>query len=228
MIEKIDVIVPTKNVVNNKLFSTLKSAKWVNNLIITKEKPLSLARKNALLKTETKWVAMFDDDVVIPENWFLSVSKEFKKNVGAITTVAEQNNVHERAYDKVVGCFVRLEKLETSPHINNVLVRKELFVDYNPPALFFGEDLYFREHVEKKGCKWVVLPYIGVEHLGENKNFISTGRAYRKHYSKKQLLRRVVARFVFAPYASMVNFDLKTFFILTKQNVQFIAGWLKR
>jgi len=42
------------------------------------------------------------------------------------------------------------------------------------------------------------------------------------------LLRRVVARFVFAPYASMVNFDLKTFFILTKQNVQFIAGWLKR
>ena len=226
---KVDVVIPTLTKVNDNLLSTLACADWVDGIFITKTKPLSLARKEALMNCRTEWVAMVDDDIIIPKDWFekLIIFKiTMGKKIGAIATVAEQSNVHERAYDKVVNCFVRLEKIDTSPHINNCLVKKELFVDYNPPALFFSEDLYFKEHVEKKGYLWKVLPYIGVKHLGENKNFISTGRAYRQHYSKFQLLRRVVARFVFIPYASLIGLNLKTLYFLTKQNVQFIVGWI--
>ena len=230
---EIDVVIPTLTRVNDNLFSTLACADWVDSVFITKTKPLSLARKEALVNCRTSWVAMFDDDVVIPENWLSEINflldtndPFYNSKIGAIATVAEQSNIHEKAYDRVVNMFFKLENIDTSPHINNVLVKRKLFDDYNPPALFFGEDLYFKEHVEKKGYKWIVLPYVGVKHLGKSKDFISLGKAYRKHYSKFQLLRRILARTFFIPYASLVNLDLNTLFILTKQNVQFLVGWV--
>ena len=41
------------------------------------------------------------------------------------------------------------------------------------------------------------------------------------------LLRRMVARFIFTPFAALSNLSVTTFLYLTKLNVEFIAGFAK-
>ena len=224
---KIDVVVPTKTCPNSKLYNTLSSSKKVSRICIVKDKPLSIARKNGLVYVSTEWVAMFDDDVTIPANWFDLVTKHIAKNVGAVATVATQANTHSAAYDKVTNTLIRLEKIDTSPHINNVLVRRELFQNYNPPPLFFGEDHYFKQHVENMGYDWIVISNIGVVHHGKITGSQSLGKSYRHHYTPQQFARRMAARSVLTPFASAESNNLLTFFVLTKQNVEFTTGWIR-
>jgi hypothetical protein len=101
--------------------------------------------------------------------------------------------------------------------------------NYNPPKLFFGEDQYFKRYVQKTGYIWKVLPFLGATHLGTSKNYVTIGISYRRygHFRLFQLIRRVVARFIFTPFAALVNLSFKTFAYLTKLNVEFIAGWAK-
>ncbi len=80
--------------------------------------------------------------------------------VGAIGTVAVHKNRHVAAYERVVGSVYNLSKLDTNPHINNIIVRRKLMENYNPPKLFFGEDQYFKRYVQKTGYKWKVLPFL--------------------------------------------------------------------
>ncbi len=42
-----------------------------------------------------------------------------------------------------------------------------------------------------------------------------------------KLARRMLARFIFTPFAAMSNLSVKTFLYLTKLNVEFIAGFAK-
>jgi len=58
--------------------------------INTHEKPLSIARKNGVLQANTEWVAMVDDDMLLPDNWLQLVTKAIDPKVGAIGTVAVQ------------------------------------------------------------------------------------------------------------------------------------------
>ena len=182
------------------------------------------------MRCATEWVAMFDDDVVIPRNWFEHVLKHVESDVGAISTVAEQGNKHAKAYDDVVNKFVKLEKVDTSPHINNILVRRDIFGDYDPPKQFFAEDHYFKEYVKDKGYKWVVIPNIGVKHLGgvTPQHLYHLGREYCYHYTTYQFIRRFVARMLFIPYASLLSHDVLTLYLLTSQNVLFTSGFLGR
>ncbi len=226
---KIDFVVPSRGKVDEKLLTSLKNMLGSGEIIVTTERPLSLARKHAILKARTEWVAMVDDDVFLPNYWLNRVRDESAPTVGAVATVALQGNKHVAAYDRVVGQVVKLEKVETSPHINNVLLRRSLMVNYNPPPLFFGEDLYLRHFVEESGFVWKVIPFVGAVHMGSSKNHVTLGVAYRRysHYSMFQLVRRVVARFIFTPFAALINFSLTTFRYLNKINVEFIAGWAK-
>jgi glycosyltransferase involved in cell wall biosynthesis len=228
-IGKVDVVIPTREKANEALISSLEHMSGVGNIIITKERPLSIARKRAVLRANTDWVAMIDDDVVLPKDWLLRVTSEIASNVGAIATVAIHKNKHVAAYDRVVGSVVKLHKIDTSPHINNVLIRRSLLTDYSPPSLFFGEDQHLKKFIEKSGHVWKVIPYVGAVHLGISKNYIIIGVAYRRygHYSIFQLTRRMVARFIFTPFAAIINSSVKTFTYLSRNNVDFIAGWAK-
>ncbi len=224
-----DFVIPSLGNANSTLLNSIKRMQGSGEIIITTEKPLSLARKYGVLKARTEWVAMVDDDVVLPKDWLSKVIAKTAPNIGVIATVALQGNKHVAAYDRVVGYFVKLNKVDTSPHINNMVIRRCLMEDYNPPRLFFGEDLQLKRYVETSGFIWKVIPFVGAIHLGSSKNHMILGVAYKRygHYSFFQFVRRIMARFVFTPYAALANLSLVTFWYLNKVNVEFIAGWAK-
>ena len=228
---KFDVVIPTRKGVNRYLLSTLKKSIFVNNIKITFEKPLSVARKNAILNCETDYVVMFDDDIIIPINWFSVVSKHLTDNkIGAVTTVAKQKNIHIDAYEKTIKCFKDLNSIDTAPHINNIIIKKDLLINYNPPKIFSGEDLCLKKHIIKSGYKWKTIKNIGVIHTGTSKNILNIGMAYKQfnQYTKKQLLKRFVAKTVFIPYTFIFSHKLTTVYFLTKQNVKFYSGYVKK
>jgi hypothetical protein len=101
--------------------------------------------------------------------------------------------------------------------------------NYNPPKLFFGEDQYFKRYVQKTGYRWKVLPFLGATHLGTSKNYATIGISYRRygHFGVYKLGRRMIARFIFTPFAALINLSAKTFWYLTKLNVEFLAGFAK-
>jgi glycosyltransferase involved in cell wall biosynthesis len=226
---KVDFVVPSRDEANPTLMQQLKHMPCAGQIINTHEKPLSIARKNGVLQAETEWVAMVDDDMLLPDSWLQLVTSAITPKVGAIGTVAVHKNKHVAAYERVVGTVYNLSKLDTNPHINNIIIQRQLMENYNPPKLFFGEDQYFKRYVQKTGYIWKVLPFLGATHLGTSKNYVTIGISYRRygHFRLFQLIRRVVARFIFTPFAALVNLSFKTFAYLTKLNVEFIAGWAK-
>jgi glycosyltransferase involved in cell wall biosynthesis len=226
---KVDFVIPTREKPNDALLHLIVHMRCAGQIYITKERPLSIARKKGVLKAKTEWVAMVDDDMLLPQSWLQQVTAKIAPNVGAIGTVAVHKNKHVAAYDRVVGTVVKLNKIDTSPHINNIIIRRKLMENYNPPALFFGEDQYLKRYVEKSGYAWSVLPFLGATHLGLSKNYVTVGMAYRRygHFTIFQLVRRIVARFIFTPFAALSNLNLETFWYLSKINIEFIAGWAK-
>lgn len=226
---KVDVVVPSRDEANPTLMRILKCMPCAGQIINIHEKPLSIARKHGVLQAKTEWVAMVDDDMLLPDNWLQLVIQAIEPNVGAIGTVAVHKNKHAAAYERVVGTVYNLSKLDTNPHINNIIIRRELMENYNPPKVFFGEDQYFKRYVQKTGYRWKVLPFLGATHLGTSKNYVTVGISYRRygHFTLFQLIRRIVARFIFTPYAALINASLETLHYLTKLNIEFIAGWAK-
>jgi len=228
---KVDVVIPTrkKENIRPELLEIIKSEPSVGRLIITEERPLSIARKNACLKATTEWVAMFDDDVIIPPNWFTEVFKHIGNKIGAVSTVADNIDPHFQAYQRVVSQVFPLEKVDTAPHINNVLIRRKLMENYNPPPLFLSEDFFLKRHVESQGYVWKVIGKIGVIHTGKKKSSIRVAAAYRRygHYKPYHLVRRFVARLLLAPFAALVTLNPKTLIELWRDNVEFFVGWLK-
>ena len=226
---KIDFVIPTRDTPNEGLLRSIERMPCAGQTIITTDRPLSTARKKAVLQAQTEWVAMIDDDMLLPENWLLQVTAKIAPNIGAIGTVAVHKNKHVAAYDRMVGTVVKLNKIDTSPHINNIIIRRKLMENYNPPKVFFGEDQHLKRYVEKSGFVWLVLPFLGATHLGVSKNYVTVGIAYRRygHFSAYQLVRRVAARFIFTPFAALSNLSLRTFVYLSRINIEFIAGWAK-
>jgi glycosyltransferase involved in cell wall biosynthesis len=226
---KVDFVVPSRDAANPTLMHQLKNMHCTGQIINTNEKPLSIARKKGVLQAKTEWVAMVDDDMLLPNNWLQLVTKAITPKVGAIGTVAVHKNKHVAAYERVVGTVYNLSKLDTNPHINNIIIRRKLMENYDPPKLFFGEDQYFKRYVQKTGYAWKVLPFLGATHLGTSKNYVTIGISYRLygHFGFYKLVRRMAARFIFTPFAALSNLSVKTFWYLTKLNVEFLAGWAK-
>ena len=226
---KVDFVVPSRDEANPSLMYQLKHMPCAGQIINTHEKPLSIARKKGVLQANTEWVAMVDDDMLLPNNWLHLVTKAITSKVGAIGTVAVHKNKHVAAYERVVGTVYNLSKLDTNPHINNIIIRRKLMENYNPPRLFFGEDQYFKRYVQKTGYIWKVLPFLGATHLGTSKNYVTIGISYRRygHFGLYKLVRRMAARLIFTPFAALSNLSPKTFWYLMKLNVEFIAGFAK-
>jgi len=226
---KVDFVVPSRDEANPILLQQIKQMPCAGQIINTHEKPLSVARKHGVLQAETEWVAMVDDDMLLPPDWLKKVTQAIEPKVAAIGTVAVHKNKHAAAYERVVGTVYNLSNLDTNPHINNIIIRRKLMENYNPPKLFFGEDQYFKRYVLRTGYKWRVLPFLGATHLGTSKNYVTIGISYRRygHFGVYKLARRMVARFVFTPFAALINLNVVTFWYLTKINVEFLAGFVK-
>jgi glycosyltransferase involved in cell wall biosynthesis len=227
--QKVDFVVPSRDEANPTLLKQIHVMPCAGQIINTHEKPLSVARKHGVLSASTEWVAMIDDDMLLPPDWLEKVTAHIEPNVGAIGTVAVHKNKHASAYERVVGTVYNLSKLDTNPHINNILIRRKLMENYNPPKLFFGEDQYFKSYVLKTGYKWKVLPFLGATHLGTSKNYVTVGISYRRygHFGFYKLVRRVAARWLLTPFAALSNLSFSTFVYLTKLNVEFLAGFTK-
>jgi glycosyltransferase involved in cell wall biosynthesis len=226
---KVDFVVPSRDEANPMLLRQIRGMPCAGQIINTHEKPLSTARKHGVLLATTEWVAMVDDDMLLPPNWLQLVTKAIEPDVGAIGTVAVHKNPHAAAYERVVGTVYNLSKLDTNPHINNILIRRELMENYNPPKLFFGEDQVFKRYVLKAGYRWKVLPFIGATHLGTSKSYVTIGISYRRygHFGLYKLMRRMAARFIFTPFAALSRLSPVTFWYMTKLNVEFLAGFAK-
>jgi glycosyltransferase involved in cell wall biosynthesis len=227
--QKVDFVVPSRDEANPTLLKQIRAMPCAGQIINTHEKPLSVARKHGVLSASTEWVAMIDDDMLLPPDWLAKVSANIAPDVGAIGTVAVHKNKHAASYERIVGTVYNLSKLDTNPHINNILIRRRLMEDYNPPKLFFGEDQYFKSYVLKTGYKWKVLPFLGATHLGTSKDYVTVGISYRRygHFGFYKLVRRVAARWLLTPFAALSNLSFKTFVYLTKLNVEFLAGFAK-
>jgi glycosyltransferase involved in cell wall biosynthesis len=226
---KVDFVVPSRDEANSTLLHQIRVMPCAGQIINTHEKPLSVARKHGVLAAKTEWVAMVDDDMLLPSDWLQKVAMAIEPNVGAIGTVAVHKNRHAAAYERVVGAIYNLSKLDTNPHINNIIIRRKLMENYNPPKLFFGEDQVFKRYVQKTGYRWKVLPFLGATHMGTSKNYVTIGISYRRygHFGLYKLARRMAARFIFTPFAALSTLSFKTFTYLTKLNVEFLAGWAK-
>jgi len=228
---KVDVVIPTRNKsdIRLDLLEMLQANPQVGNVIITTEKPLSVARKNACLHAETEWVAMFDDDMKIPSCWFGFVTNQVGENVGAVSTVADCLNPSLSAYQTVVNMVYPLESLDTTCYVNNVLIRRSLMETYDPPKLFLSEDFFLKRHIKQMGYMWKTLPKIGVIHTRFREPSQNISMAYRRfrHYSFYHLTRRFLARLILAPYTALITKRLETLVKLWKTNIMFFAGYLK-
>ncbi|MGE5555832.1 MAG: glycosyltransferase [Methanocella sp.] len=227
--QKVDFVVPSRDQANPALLRQIRRMPCAGKIINTHEKPLSIARKHGVLAASTAWVAMVDDDMLLPPDWLQKVTAHIAPDIGAIGTVAVHKNPHAASYERIVGTVYNLSKLDTNPHINNIIIRRKLMENYNPPKLFFGEDQYFKSYVLKTGYKWKVLPFIGATHLGTSKDYVTVGVSYRRygHFGFYKLARRMAARLLLTPFAALSNWSFKTFMYLTRLNVEFLAGFAK-
>lgn len=226
---KVDVVIPTRNQsrIRPALMKTLKSADWVNNIIIETSKPLSIARVQGAKKCSTEWIAMFDDDVEIPENWFSVVSLKIKPGVLAISTPYEDMDLHMKAYQKV-ATKLRVKGNVRTPLICNLLIRRDLLLEYKPPLCFSCEDEFLYNYVIRKG-KWLHTKPIGVKHWYKWKEGTEIGWVIGKYHVIPFLnfVRLCVSRFLLSVLAVAYSHTLKTVWIYWKWNIQIISGYLR-
>lgn len=229
--KKIDVVIPTRSPadIEKGLLEAINNEPMFNKIIITEVKPLSKARLEGCKKASTEWVAMFDDDMLIPPNWLQSVLNAVDSKTGAVATVSRQHDASLDAYYNVVSSFYPVDNLDSDPRIGNVLIKRQLMLNFQPTPVFTGEDQHLRGHVENSGYLWKTLPYIGVTHMRRTTINVDTGMYYKRYryYNNFQLLRRLSARIILGSFTPLVSHRLSTPFNLWKDDVKFLSGWLK-
>lgn len=233
--DKVDVVIPTRDpkTIRPQLLRTLERAPWVNILILETSKPLANARINGASKAKTEWIAMFDDDVEIPDNWFDLMSPHAGDGVLCVSGVFVEQFKPMAHYQRVVGKFYDLNTLKV-PRICNVLIRREVLVNYPPPSLkyspdacFYCEDEILYRYVQKQG-QWLAIPNTGVKHYFKPKDPSRSGRAfYDAHFwTWRNIAFRLVTHFVFSWVACWYSRDLSPVRFWYSHYYKFCKGWL--
>jgi glycosyltransferase involved in cell wall biosynthesis len=227
---KVDVLIPTKDPskIRPRLLCTLKKATWVNNIVLETSKPLSKARVIGARKCSTEWIAMFDADVEIPENWFDVVSKYIKPGVVAVSTPSiDVNNIHVMAYKMVTDKIKPLNTRDT-PFIDNTLIRRDVLLKYDPPPVFYGEDDLLYRFVKKRGV-WVHPPHCGVKHFLVTKDYVEAGSTMWQlgFYPLTRFVRSRLAYFIIPVLAVGYSHTFSTITFFWKINIKLIAGYIK-
>lgn len=224
MPEKIDVIVVTRegSSMTPSLYKTLTTAPWINSIIFEFSKPLSIARARAARKCSTEWVAMFDDDIDLPLDWFPKIMEGMDLGeASAISSIYTEADRHMGAYMKAAALF-RSPRGNCISYICNTLIRRDAFDGYDPPPCFECEDELLMAHVKP----WLIQKDIGVVHHLKWKSCEGTGRAFRRYgfWSGRQIAKSIIARFGVAVIASFYSRSPKTVFLHWRKNFQIIRG----
>jgi glycosyltransferase involved in cell wall biosynthesis len=226
---KVDVVICTLDPkqVRPKLMNVLEHAEWVNSIILETSKPLGPARLIAINKCTTEFVAMFDDDVEIPESWFDKVYALFDDSVVAVSSPDLSDDPTHHAFQLISDRILKLSKRDT-PYVDNTLFRKSAWEGYDPPLAFYCEDEILYEFIKTKG-KWLHTPPIGVKHYSIEKDPIYHGASYRIYKFEPFLvmMRRELVRFALAVFIALFyTHTWKTVYLLWRANVRIMAGFI--
>jgi glycosyltransferase involved in cell wall biosynthesis len=230
---KIDVMIPTRNENNirPKLMKVLNNADWVKDIIIETSKPLSTARRTGALKCSTQWLAMFDDDVEIPQEWFnilMLYRRYINPNISAISSPSLNINVpHYLAYQRMANNIVHLIHLKT-PFIDNTFIKRKVFEDYHPRPCFYAEDELLYKHL-RKNRGWIHTHYIGVKHFAIMKDSYNAGVTEWKYNitTPFELLRHTFSRSIISILAVSKSKSLETIPFWWKRNIREIVGYVR-
>jgi glycosyltransferase involved in cell wall biosynthesis len=227
---KVDVLIPTKDFaqIRPALWNTLWSADWVNDIIIETSVPLSSARVRGAWLCSTEWIAMFDDDIEIPADWFDGMIASLADGVAAVSSPPESSNPHIWAYEKFINKHIRpLESLD-APFVCNTLIRRDVLMDYEPPPCFYCEDEMLYRHVKSLG-RWVHTPPLGVRHYPVQKNDQARGYYWRRYRLGPSSLffRRRLTMPVMALMAAAYSHSLGTLAFYMRLNKDAVVGWLR-
>ena len=192
--DSVDVVIPSRDEskIRPNLLKTLRSASWVNNIVIETSSPLSAARRIGALKCKTKWIAMFDDDVEIDEDWFKTAQSQIEDGVVAVSGMFMDEHPHVQAYLLYTYSICDPAKIQTSSVCNSLFL-KSVFNDYYPAPIRCGEDNLLYNHVISKG-RWVHFYPGHTRHWFKDKySHLEEGRNDRKYgfITGKQFIRMI-------------------------------------
>jgi hypothetical protein len=123
----------------------------VSGIIVETSRPVSIARRIGALKCTTKWIAMFDDNVGINDEWFDCTSRRIgEEGVLAVSGMYDEQHKHLGATMKYT-CTTCDPVTSETPSICNTLILKKVFSDYNPSFIQEAEDDALYNHLTVKG-----------------------------------------------------------------------------
>lgn len=229
---KADVVITTKHEsrIRPALMSVLKSSPFVGEIIIETSFPLANARKIGALKGSTEWIAMFDDDVEISENWFREAISKINSETAAISSMYEEQEPNMKEY---LEFFYRHKKhpenIETA-NLNTLLIRRSVFEDYRPLGIFACEDNALYDHVVTKG-KWIHFMGKARHWMRFNDRLnvaVEAGKNTRRYRltTKKQLAKNTFYRFVIPFFVLPKTKSLKTVYYFWIWNFRVIWGYI--
>lgn len=229
---KVDVVICTRDEQNIRpiLMDTLRSAKWVNCIIVEKSKPLSTARVIGARKASTPVILYVDDDVDIPKNLpYLFVPYLEDPSVLAVSSQAYDVDKHWLAYRRALYTVWKDHHAIKGNFDNRAyIIRRSVMLNYDPEPCFYCEDAALNKYVQSLG-KWVNLPYCGINHYAHYSGHAYYGynawklHLYKHHYSP---LTNFLGQMVISFMSFLFTLDPKTLFKNTEWNVQKFAGCL--
>ncbi len=136
---------------------------------------LGKARRTAVALVDTSYFAFIDDDIEIPEDWFIQLQKQLTAKIGAIHNIpypsflppeirkwdkwrAHWEKKGVRNYEDKTIDVTSANQQRFRGLTNNTIIRTELLGDWNPPEdLTSFEDWLIMRHIVEKGYIWRII-----------------------------------------------------------------------
>jgi glycosyltransferase involved in cell wall biosynthesis len=125
--------------------------------IIKKKALLGWTRYVQALNCRTTWIAYFDSDVYVYENWWKNISAYTKQSVGMILGFADAPLNRLPIYDTYLKHRARAEGAVA---FTNTLVRRQLVLECKDKLrkVHAGEDDVIARHIRERGFQIVTIP----------------------------------------------------------------------
>lgn len=160
---KIDVCLVTKNP-----HATIRGLDQIpiGKLIVETSKPLGQARQKAIAQVSTEWFAFVDDDVqILSQQWFETLSKYAKGNVGAVEGIMSDYgrgklDPYFNAQKRRENAQIQSLKMGDRGYTHNTLIRTDLVKDWVPSRddLSAYEDYEITQYILRKDYAWLRVP----------------------------------------------------------------------
>lgn len=243
MIDKVDVIVPTKNNEDTieKCLEAIKKYLPYNNIIIiddsTDKTPEIAKNLGVVVHTETaslgqkrylqgklsttEWIASIDSDIFVYSNWWSTMSQNIKDDVGIISACVEGSIIeYLPAYDhftkwKSLKSYNKTNKCATA---GNNLIRKDLLMSCTClNKVRFAEDAVLIEHIMDKGYNCALNKNItGFHYQRDPISHIKTSyRRMGEEYIHRKDYIKAFANILAQPF--FITYDWLTYNFYTKK-----------